>query len=42
MVVWSSLAAFYPWLALEWHPTKNALRADRVGRGSGLPAARSA
>lgn len=30
-----SLAAFNPWLALEWHPTKNDRRANQVGRGSG-------
>jgi len=30
-----SLASFYPWLAREWHPTKNELRADQVSRGSG-------
>ncbi len=29
-----SLAAFYPWLALEWHPTRNALRPDQVTRAS--------
>lgn len=29
-----SLAAFYPWLALEWHPTKNSLRPDQVTRAS--------
>jgi hypothetical protein len=30
-----SLAAFYPWLAREWHPTKNELRPDQVTRASG-------
>jgi hypothetical protein len=29
-----SLAAYYPWLAREWHPTRNALRADQVTRAS--------
>lgn len=29
-----SLAAFFPWLALEWHPTRNALRPDQVTRAS--------
>ena len=29
-----SLAAFYPWLALEWHPGRNALRSDQVARAS--------
>jgi hypothetical protein len=29
-----SLAAFYPWLALEWHPTRNTLRPDQVTRAS--------
>jgi hypothetical protein len=29
-----SLAAFYPWLAREWHPTRNALRPDQVTRAS--------
>ena len=29
-----SLAAFYPWLALEWHPDRNALRPDQVTRAS--------
>ena len=29
-----SLAAFFPWLALEWHPTRNALRPDQVSRAS--------
>jgi hypothetical protein len=29
-----SLAAFYPWLALEWHPTRNELRPDQVTRAS--------
>jgi hypothetical protein len=29
-----SLAAYYPWLALEWHPTRNALRPDQVTRAS--------
>jgi hypothetical protein len=33
-----SLAAYYPWLAKEWHPTKNALRADQVTRASGREA----
>jgi hypothetical protein len=31
-----SLAAYYPWLAREWHPTANALRPDQVSRGSAL------
>jgi len=30
-----SLAAYFPWLAGEWHPTKNALRPDQVTRASG-------
>jgi hypothetical protein len=30
-----SLAAYFPWLALEWHPTRNALRPDQVTRASG-------
>lgn len=30
-----SLAAYYPWLALEWHPTRNELRPDQVTRASG-------
>jgi hypothetical protein len=30
-----SLANYYPWLALQWHPTKNALRPDEVTRASG-------
>ena len=29
-----SLAAYFPWLAKEWHPTKNVLRADQVARAS--------
>ncbi|HLE79328.1 MAG TPA: zinc-ribbon domain-containing protein [Candidatus Limnocylindrales bacterium] len=29
-----SLAAFYPWLATEWHPTANELRPDQVTRAS--------
>jgi hypothetical protein len=29
-----SLAAFYPWLALEWHPARNELRPDQVTRAS--------
>ncbi len=29
-----SLAAYYPWLALEWHPAKNELRPDQVTRAS--------
>ena len=29
-----SLAAYFPWLAKEWHPTKNALRPDQVARAS--------
>ena len=29
-----SLAAYFPWLALEWHPTRNALRPDQVTRAS--------
>ncbi len=29
-----SLAAFYPWLAAEWHPTANDLRPDQVTRAS--------
>ncbi len=30
-----SLAAYYPWLAAEWHPTANELRPDQVTRASG-------
>lgn len=33
-----SLAAFYPWLAKEWHPTQNALRPDQITRSSGRDA----
>jgi hypothetical protein len=29
-----SLAAYFPWLALEWHPTRNQLRPDGVSRAS--------
>ena len=29
-----SLAALYPWLALEWHPARNGLRPDEVTRAS--------
>jgi hypothetical protein len=29
-----SLAAYFPWLALEWHPDRNALRPDQVSRAS--------
>ena len=29
-----SLAALYPWLAAEWHPTANELRPDQVTRAS--------
>lgn len=29
-----SLAAYFPWLAREWHPTKNELRPDQVSRAS--------
>ncbi len=29
-----SLAAYYPWLALEWHPMRNELRPDQVTRAS--------
>ncbi|HEY8868651.1 MAG TPA: zinc-ribbon domain-containing protein [Candidatus Limnocylindrales bacterium] len=29
-----SLAAYFPWLALEWHPSRNALRPDQVTRAS--------
>lgn len=29
-----SLAAYYPWLAREWHPTLNTLRPDQVTRAS--------
>jgi hypothetical protein len=29
-----SLAAFYPWLAREWHPEHNDLRPDQVTRAS--------
>ncbi len=29
-----SLAAYFPWLALEWHPTRNELRPDQVTRAS--------
>ena len=30
-----SLAAYFPWLAREWHPTRNELRPDQVSRASG-------
>jgi hypothetical protein len=30
-----SLAAYFPWLAREWHPTRNMLRPDQVTRASG-------
>jgi len=30
-----SLAAHFPWLAVEWHPTRNELRPDQVTRASG-------
>ena len=30
-----SLAAFYPWLAREWHASRNELRPDQVSRASG-------
>ncbi len=30
-----SLAAYYPWLAREWHPSKNELRPHEVSRASG-------
>ena len=30
-----SLAAYFPWLALGWHPTRNELRPDQVSRASG-------
>jgi hypothetical protein len=29
-----SLAAYYPWLASEWHPSANELRPDQVSRAS--------
>lgn len=29
-----SLAAYFPWLAREWHPTRNTLRPDQVTRAS--------
>ena len=29
-----SLAAYFPWLAKEWHPSANVLRADQVTRAS--------
>ena len=29
-----SLAAYFPWRALEWHPTRNALRPVQVSRAS--------
>ena len=29
-----SLAAYFPWLAREWHPTRNELRPDQVSRAS--------
>jgi len=29
-----SLAAYYPWLAREWHATRNVLRPDQVTRAS--------
>lgn len=28
-------AAYFPWLAQEWHPTKNELRPEQVTRASG-------
>ena len=33
-----SLAAYFPQLALEWHPEKNAKHADEVTRASGFRA----
>jgi hypothetical protein len=30
-----SLAAYFPWLAREWHPTRNQMRTDQVTRASG-------
>lgn len=33
-----SLAAYYPELAKQWHPTKNDKRPDEVGRGSAYEA----
>ncbi len=30
-----SLAAYYPWLAQEWHPTRNNLGPDQVSHASG-------
>jgi hypothetical protein len=29
-----SLAAYFPWLAREWHPSRNELRAHQVSRAS--------
>lgn len=29
-----SLAAYFPWLALEWHPSRNEMRPDQVTRAS--------
>ena len=29
-----SLAAYFPWLALEWHAARNELRPDQVSRAS--------
>ena len=29
-----SLPAYFPWLAREWHPTRNELRPDQVSRAS--------
>jgi putative zinc ribbon protein len=29
-----SLAAYFPWLAREWHPIRNDLRPDQVSRAS--------
>jgi hypothetical protein len=29
-----SLAAWFPWLALEWQPDRNSLRPDQVSRAS--------
>jgi hypothetical protein len=30
----TSFAAYYPWLASEWHPERNELRPDQVSRAS--------
>ena len=30
-----SLAAYFPWLAQQWHPTRNALGPDQVTHASG-------